>query len=136
MAMVDLNAPNLVTLSRIALIPLLVVIWFVDHPWAGWLAAGVSAFGSVTDWLDGWLARRMNRQSAFGAFLDPVADKLFVAAALVLVVERSASVVVTVCAVTILVREISVSALREWMARQNLAHAVRVGWVGKAKTTI
>lgn len=132
-----LNLPNLVTLSRIILIPLLIGIYYVPN---GWLseegkniaATAVFIFAGITDWLDGYLARRLNQMSAFGAFLDPVADKLVVVGALIVLLqlERVESVV----ALIIIGREIAISALREWMARVGQSKSVAVAFIGKVKT--
>ena len=135
------NTPNLLTLLRIVLIPLFVMAYYIPAHWANELAASLFILAGVTDWLDGYLARRLNQFSAFGAFLDPVADKLMIAAALVMLVsdprvqkavldERIFAVVVVV----ILGREIAVSALREWMAEVGKRSRVAVSYVGKFKT--
>jgi len=98
------------------------------------VAAGIFTLASVTDWLDGYLARRLNEMTPFGAFLDPVADKLLVAVALVLLVEVHASAVLAIPALVIVCREIVVSALREWMAHYSSRRSVAVSLVGKVKT--
>ncbi len=132
-----LSLPNLLTWTRIVLVPVFVVLFYLpDH----WLAPGarnvVAAylflFGAITDWLDGWLARTLNQTSAFGAFLDPVADKLMVTAALIILVHVNR--VDVVVAVIIIGREIAISALREWMARIGQSRSVAVSFIGKAKT--
>jgi len=136
------NAPNILTLLRIALIPLFIVAYHVPHPLAHVLSTGIFILAAVTDWLDGYLARRLQQFSPFGAFLDPVADKLMIAAALILLVsdptvlslvidERLFAFVVLV----ILGREIAVSALREWMAELGKRSHVAVSVIGKIKTT-
>lgn len=128
--------PNWLTWSRIALIPLMVLLFYVvPIPWGGIVAAVIFALAGLTDWLDGYLARRFEVTSHFGAFLDPVADKLIVAAALVLVVDASAGIGVAVAAIIIIGREIAISALREWMAGVGKRARVAVSWVGKVKTT-
>jgi CDP-diacylglycerol--glycerol-3-phosphate 3-phosphatidyltransferase len=132
-----LNIPNLLTWLRIAMIPLVVGIFYLP---AGWMtaetvnltAAAFFAAAAVTDWFDGYLARALNQTSAFGAFLDPVADKLMVAAALVVLVELSR--VNAVIALIIVGREITISALREWMASIGQSKSVAVSFVGKLKT--
>ncbi len=129
-----MNLPNLLTLFRVALIPILVGIWFLPLAYAGELAAAIFALAAATDWLDGWLARRLRQESAFGAFLDPVADKLIVASALVLLVDAFDSVLVTLAAIVIIGREIVVSALREWMSEIGYRGSVAVSWLGKVKT--
>lgn len=137
-----LNAPNLLTLLRIALIPAFIAAYYLVSPWAHMLATGLFILAALTDWLDGYLARRLEQTSPFGAFLDPVADKLMIAAALVLLVAdpgvqarvidtRLFSVVVLV----ILGREITVSALREWMAEVGKRSHVAVSFIGKTKTS-
>ena len=132
-----LNAPNLVTLSRIVLIPLIVGIFYLPDAWMGAqdknvAATAVFVFAAVTDWFDGWLARRLDQMSAFGAFLDPVADKLMVVGALIVLLhlERVESVV----ALIIIGREIAISALREWMAMVGQGKSVAVAFIGKLKT--
>jgi CDP-diacylglycerol--glycerol-3-phosphate 3-phosphatidyltransferase len=130
-----LNVPNLVTLSRIILIPLLIGIYYV--PWLTEEAQNITAtaifiFAGITDWLDGYLARRLNQMSAFGAFLDPVADKLIVVAALLALLYLAR--VDMIVALIIVGREIAISALREWMAKVGQAASVAVAFVGKLKT--
>jgi CDP-diacylglycerol--glycerol-3-phosphate 3-phosphatidyltransferase len=132
-----LSLPNLLTWTRIVLVPVFVVLFYLpDH----WLAPGarnvVAAylflFGAITDWLDGWLARTLNQTSAFGAFLDPVADKLMVAAALVVLVDLGRTD--AIYAFIIIGREITISALREWMAKIGKSRNVAVSFLGKVKT--
>lgn len=130
-----MNLPNLLTLLRVVLIPILVAVWFVPVSYAGQMTAAIFLLAALTDWLDGWLARRWQQESAFGAFLDPVADKLMVAAALVLLVDAFNSVLVTLAAMVIIGREIVVSALREWMSEIGQRAQVAVSWLGKLKTT-
>lgn len=131
-----MNIPNVLTLLRVLLIPVLVVVWFLPIPDAGRFAAAVFLLAAVTDWADGWLARRWSQESAFGAFLDPVADKLMVATALVLLVDAYHSTWVTLAAIVIVGREIVVSALREWMSEIGARAQVAVSWVGKVKTAV
>lgn len=128
------QVPMLLTWLRMALIPAFVIAFYVEGDGERWWAAGLFTLAAVTDFLDGWLARRWQAQSALGAFLDPVADKLMVAAALVLLVQSMDSVWVTLAAMVIVMREISVSALREWMAELQARAAVAVSWLGKLKT--
>jgi CDP-diacylglycerol--glycerol-3-phosphate 3-phosphatidyltransferase len=132
----------LFTLLRIALIPLLVAAYFWPHRWANEVATALFIVAGLTDWLDGYLARRLQQLSPFGAFLDPVADKLMVAAALILLAAdwRVTQLVLdqrlfTVMVLVILGREIAVSALREWMAEVGKRGHVAVSVVGKFKTT-
>ena len=132
------NLPNALTWLRIALIPLFVAVFYLPQGWVpghlvNLVATLIFALAGITDWLDGWLARRLNQTSAFGAFLDPVADKLMVAAALVILVELKR--VDAVIALIIVGREITISALREWMAGIGQRKSVAVSFIGKLKTT-
>lgn len=127
--------PNVLTWGRIVMIPVLGLIFLLPYPWSNAIAAAIFALAAATDWLDGYLARRWNQTSAFGAFLDPVADKLIVAVALIAVVTAHPQASVAVPAAVIIGREIAVSALREWMAELGLRASVAVGVVGKFKTT-
>lgn len=128
------NIPNALTMMRILLIPVLVVVFYFPFPNHLLVAAGIFAFAAITDWFDGYLARRMNQMTPFGAFLDPVADKLMVAVALVLLVERHSTPAFTLAACVIIGREIVISALREWMAELGKRTSVAVSFVGKVKT--
>ena len=127
------NTPNLLTLLRIALIPVFVVLFYLPAPV---MAAVVFTAAALTDWLDGYLARRWGQTSPLGAFLDPVADKLMVAVALVLLVEANPSPEFALPAAVIIGREIAVSALREWMAEVGARAKVAVTMMGKVKTTV
>lgn len=132
-----LNLPNILTWFRILLIPLFVAVLYLPTHWltqhqANTVAMWIFIFAALTDWLDGYLARRLNQTSAFGAFLDPVADKLMVAAALVVLVELNR--VSAIVALIIIGREITISALREWMANVGRSRSVAVSMVGKVKT--
>lgn len=129
-----ISLPNLLTSVRILLIPILVVIFYAPTEWRYLASAAVFAIASVTDWLDGYLARKLGQMTPFGAFLDPVADKLIVAVALVLLVEVHASAILAVPALVIVCREIVVSALREWMAEYSERRGVAVSFLGKVKT--
>ncbi|MGC2519240.1 MAG: CDP-diacylglycerol--glycerol-3-phosphate 3-phosphatidyltransferase [Burkholderiales bacterium] len=134
-----LNIPNILTWLRILMIPLVVGVFYIpDLVMSAWhknlIATVVFAGAAVTDWLDGYLARRLNQMSAFGAFLDPVADKLMVAAALIVLVELER--VNAVIAMVIIGREIAISALREWMAKIGHARSVAVNFLGKIKTIL
>lgn len=131
-----LNIPNLMTLARLLSIPVFMMAFYLPYSWSGWLAAGIFLAAGITDILDGYLARRLQQVSRFGAFLDPVADKLMVAAALVLLVQNHATAWMAVPAVVIISREIAVSALREWMAEIGQRARVAVSWVGKVKTVL
>jgi CDP-diacylglycerol--glycerol-3-phosphate 3-phosphatidyltransferase/cardiolipin synthase len=129
------NIPNILTLLRIALIPVFVVIFYLPTPWARLVCAIVFTIAALTDLLDGYLARRWGQTSPLGAFLDPVADKLMVAIALVLLVQAEPRAVLALPAAVIIGREITVSALREWMAEIGARAAVAVSMAGKLKTT-
>ncbi|MDR6237021.1 CDP-diacylglycerol--glycerol-3-phosphate 3-phosphatidyltransferase [Pseudomonas oryzihabitans] len=129
-----MNIPNLLTVLRVFLIPLFVVLFYLPVHWSYWTASTIFAIACATDWLDGYLARRLGQSTPFGAFLDPVADKLIVAVALVLLVQEHASAWLTLPAVIIVGREIVVSALREWMAELGARAQVAVSNLGKWKT--
>ena len=132
-----LNLPNLLTWLRIILIPLFVGIFYFEKSWVSapnqnLVATVIFTAAAITDWLDGWLARKLNQTSAFGAFLDPVADKLMVAAALIILVQLGR--LDTIIALIIIGREIAISALREWMAQIGAGRSVAVSFLGKIKT--
>ncbi|MFN5100139.1 MAG: CDP-diacylglycerol--glycerol-3-phosphate 3-phosphatidyltransferase [Burkholderiaceae bacterium] len=132
-----LNIPILLTWLRVALIPLVVGVFFLPDHWMtlhdrGLSATAIFIVAALTDWFDGYLARRWNQTSAFGAFLDPVADKLMVAGALLLLVQLGRTN--AVIAFIIIGREIAISALREWMAHIGAAKSVAVSSLGKVKT--
>jgi len=132
-----LNIPNLITWLRILLIPLLIGVYYVPDAWLSMGARNIIAcatfvVAALSDWLDGYLARALNQASAFGAFLDPVADKLIVAAALIALVQLGR--VDMLIALIIIGREIAISALREWMASLGRSKSVAVAFVGKVKT--
>jgi CDP-diacylglycerol--glycerol-3-phosphate 3-phosphatidyltransferase len=136
-----LNTPNLLTLFRMALIPVVVALYFI--PVAGVYVTAVFLLAGLTDWLDGYLARRLDQTSEFGAFLDPVADKLVVAVVLVLLVSdgdvlaRVVSQKLFIVAVAVIMgREIAVSALREWVAQSGIQPSIAVSTLGKVKTTV
>jgi len=136
---IPLNTPNLITLSRIVTIPFIVGIFYFPDDLISFTAKNVTAtaifiFAAVTDWLDGYLARKLNQMSAFGAFLDPVADKLFVVGALVILLFLGR--VDPLVALIIIGREIAISALREWMAKVGQAKSVAVAFIGKLKTVV
>lgn len=144
------NWPNILTLARISMIPLLVIIFYLPFSWSHVAAAALFAFASVTDWLDGYLARYLKQSTRLGAFLDPVADKLMVSVVLVMIVAEPTfqyvstssaivsipSVYITIPAAIIVAREIIVSALREWMAEIGSRASVAVSSLGKIKTTV
>lgn len=128
------NLPNLLTLARIILIPIVVGIFYLPVHGAHMTAAILFTIACLTDLLDGYLARKMEQQSPFGAFLDPVADKLLVSTSLLLLVGAKEISYITIPAMIIVGREIMVSALREWMAEIGNRASVAVGYVGKIKT--
>jgi CDP-diacylglycerol--glycerol-3-phosphate 3-phosphatidyltransferase len=123
------------TLARIVLIPVLVGCFYLPWQYAHFLTAAVFGLAAITDWLDGYLARRLGMTTAFGAFLDPVADKLMVVVTLVLIVQADPSPLIAVAAAVIIGREITIASLREWMAEIGERKRVQVSWLGKWKTT-
>ncbi|MDT4288251.1 CDP-diacylglycerol--glycerol-3-phosphate 3-phosphatidyltransferase [Methylomonas sp. MO1] len=127
--------PTYLTLLRIALIPLLAVVFYLPWQYSNLACTAIFLVAGFTDWLDGYLARKMNMQTAFGAFLDPVADKLMVAFVLVLVVQAQGNPYLAVPAAIIIGREIAIASLREWMAEIGQRAKVRVSQLGKWKTT-
>ncbi len=133
------SIPNTLTLLRIALIPVFVIVFYLPIANANIITTSIFALAGFTDWLDGYLARRWQVTSAFGAFLDPVADKLMVAAALVLIVDTNptpySGIWLAFPALVIIGREISISALREWMAELGSSATVAVSMLGKVKTS-
>lgn len=130
------SIPNILTLMRIILIPVFIIIFYLPFSWAHAAAGVVFALASFTDWLDGYLARRWKQISPFGAFLDPVADKLLVAACLLLLVGEKNLDYITLPAIIIVGREIVISALREWMAEVGSRASLAVSYIGKLKTTL
>ena len=126
--------PTAITLFRIALIPLFVLVFYLPFSWSNVVATAIFALASFSDWVDGYLARSMQLESSFGAFLDPVADKLMVVVVIVLLVEANPSIYVALPSVVIVAREISISALREWMAQLGASTTVKVSYIGKTKT--
>ena len=130
-----LTLPTAITLLRIGLIPIFVVAFYLPYAWANIAAAAIFALASFSDWVDGYLARVLKQESSFGAFLDPVADKLMVVVAIVLIVQAHPSIYIALPSIIIVAREISISALREWMAELRSSTSVQVSFVGKAKTT-
>lgn len=129
-----LTIPTYLTLLRIVLIPVLVLVFYLPFSWTNLATAGIFGAAALTDWLDGWIARRLRQYSVFGAFLDPVADKLMVAVALFLIVQGHPTPWMAFWAAVIVGREIAVSALREWMAEIGQRATVRVAVIGKVKT--
>ncbi|HSG64556.1 MAG TPA: CDP-diacylglycerol--glycerol-3-phosphate 3-phosphatidyltransferase [Gammaproteobacteria bacterium] len=130
------NLPNTLTWFRIIAVPLVALVFYLPVPWAGPAAGLLFGLAGFTDWLDGYLARRFDQTSNFGAFLDPVADKLIVSTALVLLVQRDPTLLNTLIAAVIIGREITVSALREWMSELGARAHVAVTFFGKWKTTL
>ena len=130
------NIPTLLTLFRVILIPFFVLAFYLPFSWAPFACALIFFVAAVTDWFDGFLARRWNQSTRFGAFLDPVADKVMVAIAMVLVAEHYHTWWVTLPAATMIAREIIISALREWMAQIGASGSVAVHMLGKVKTTV
>jgi CDP-diacylglycerol---glycerol-3-phosphate 3-phosphatidyltransferase len=131
-----LTIPNMLTLFRIILVPILVITFYLPFKGANLVAAVMFAVGAITDWLDGWIARRFGQMSAFGAFLDPVADKLTVTVTLFLLVQADPSPLMAVICAVIVGREITISALREWMAHIGERSKVNVAVLGKFKTIL
>jgi len=136
---VKLTLPLLLTIGRVLAIPVVLVMFYVDVHIAGYevsrqLATVLYAAAAITDWLDGYLARKWNQTSKFGAFLDPVADKLLVAVCLVMLLQDRPGGVLAVLTAVIIGREITISALREWMAELGSRAHVAVSWIGKVKT--
>lgn len=132
---IPMNVPNAITLFRIVLIPIFIAAFFLpDFSWKHLLLTTLFFFAGISDWFDGYLARKLKQQSAFGAFLDPVADKLMVTIAMALLVSAHPGALMALPAVVIIGREIAVSALREWMASLGENAKVKVSYVGKVKT--
>jgi CDP-diacylglycerol---glycerol-3-phosphate 3-phosphatidyltransferase len=130
-----MNLANFFTVLRVLMIPMFMGLYYIEFPWHRLLAAFVFILACVTDWLDGHIARKLNQTSRFGAFLDPVADKLLVTITLVILAASYPSPWYVIPAALIVAREVMVSALREWMAEHQQRDAVKVGKVGKVKTT-
>jgi CDP-diacylglycerol--glycerol-3-phosphate 3-phosphatidyltransferase len=132
----QLTWPTILTLFRIALLPVMVVVFYTPFAGANICAALIFLLAAITDWLDGYIARRYNMWSAFGAFLDPVADKLMVAVTLFLLVQENPTPLLAVTSAVIVGREIAISALREWMAEIGERTRVNVAALGKVKTVM
>ncbi|MEC7780131.1 MAG: CDP-diacylglycerol--glycerol-3-phosphate 3-phosphatidyltransferase [Pseudomonadota bacterium] len=131
-----MNLPNIITVARILLVPVFVIVYLSPGASTYIVAATLFALAAATDWLDGYLARRLNQTTPFGAFLDPVADKLIVVSALVILLAEHASIWLTLPGLVIAGREIVISALREWMAEMNSSVTVAVSYLGKIKTSL
>lgn len=133
-----LNLPIFLTLSRIAVIPIFVLVYYLPVDWSNLVCTWLFIIAAITDWADGYIARRYGLTSRFGAFLDPVADKLMVAVVLILLVDRNptglGTIWLAIPAVVIVGREITISALREWMAEVGQQAKVAVSFIGKVKT--
>ncbi|MBB1269540.1 CDP-diacylglycerol--glycerol-3-phosphate 3-phosphatidyltransferase [Shewanella sp. SR44-3] len=128
------NIPIALTLFRIALLPVFIFLFYLPYSWAPFASAFVFWLAAVTDALDGYAARKLKQSTRFGAFLDPVADKVMVTTALVLLVQQNDNVYLTLAALFMIGREIVISALREWMAEIGKRGVVAVSWIGKYKT--
>ncbi|MCK4870944.1 MAG: CDP-diacylglycerol--glycerol-3-phosphate 3-phosphatidyltransferase [Gammaproteobacteria bacterium] len=131
-----MNVPIIFTLVRIALIPAVVLMFYLSPTWGHIAAAGLFTIAAITDWLDGYLARSLNQTTRFGAFLDPVADKLMITTVLVIIVGEMGVAYLAIPAAVIVGREIIISALREWMAEIGKRTSVKVGQIGKLKTAV
>lgn len=131
-----MNIPNTVTSFRIVLIPVFMVVFYLPQSWASTLAAIIFAVAAITDWFDGYLARKLEQQSKLGAFIDPLADKLMVVTAIILILTKHADDNWVIFSTIIIIsREVLISSLREWMASQGKGDVVAVSFSGKAKTT-
>ncbi len=130
-----MSLPTVLTMARIFLIPVFVLVFYLPTRWSNEVTTAIFALAAITDWLDGYLARKLNQTSRFGAFLDPVADKLMVAVALVLLVQVNHTMLFAIPAAVIVGREIAISSLREWMAIIGERAQVAVSIIGKIKTT-
>lgn len=128
--------PTILTFFRLAVLPFFVIVFYLPFEWSRIVAASLFALAGITDWLDGYLARKLGQETKFGAFLDPVVDKIIVATALVLLVADPKMPFIAIPAAIIVCREIVVSALREWMAEIGERASVAVNFVGKVKTTV
>jgi len=127
--------PNILTFLRIALIPVFLVVYYLPYSWSHVATTALFGLAALTDWFDGYLARKWQQTSPFGAFLDPVADKLIVAVALIMLVQTNPTFWFVIPAAVIVGREIAISALREWMAEIGERAQVAVSAIGKVKTT-
>ena len=128
------NLPNKLSLLRILLIPVLLMAYFWLGRYGSIIATGIFIFAAMTDWLDGYLARKWDATTPLGAFIDPVADKLLVGVALLLILQQTPTWYILIPVIIIIGREIAISALREWMAEKGERNAVRVSAMGKLKT--
>lgn len=128
--------PNIVTLLRIVTIPVFVFLFFLHYPYSTYVVAGVFLLAAITDWFDGFLARHLKQFSPLGEFLDPVADKLMITAALILLISKYPTWWMSLASIVIVSREIVISALREWMAELGKRATVKVSDIGKVKTAV
>jgi len=131
---IEYNLPTNITLLRISLIPVLIVVFYLPWEFSNLACTIIFIIAAITDWLDGYLARKMSMETPFGAFLDPVADKLMVACVLVIIVQQQASPYLAIPAVVIIGREITIASLREWMAEIGQRATVKVSRLAKWKT--
>ncbi len=131
-----LTLPTMLTLMRIALVPVLIILFYLPFHWSNIACAVVFVAAAITDWADGYIARKQGQMSRFGEFLDPVADKIMVATALILLVQRQEhyEAVFAIASAIIVGREITISALREWMSEIGERNRIKVSWPGKLKT--
>ena len=133
---IEFNLPTCLTLLRIALIPVLAFVFYLPWAYSNMACAVIFLMAGITDWLDGYLARKMGMVTPFGAFLDPVADKLMVTFVLVLIVQQQANMYIALPSAVIIGREITIASLREWMAEIGQRAKVKVSELGKYKTTV
>lgn len=131
-----MNTANFMTILRILAIPVFIGVYYADFRGHYLVSSLIFILACITDWLDGYLARKLDQCTPFGAFLDPVADKILVTVALVMLAANFASPWFVIPAAIMVAREVLISALREWMAEQNKRNLVAVGWLGKVKTTV
>lgn len=131
-----MNWPTLITFARILLVPVFALVYLAPNPTTYFVAAALFTLAALTDWLDGYLARRLGQETRFGAFIDPVADKIIVITAILLLIGHHATPILTVPGIIIVGRELVITALREWMAEINRRGLVEVAWLGKIKTTL
>lgn len=131
-----MNLPNLLTLFRILLVPILVIVFYLPYKWSFYAAAFIFIIASITDFFDGFLARKLEQQTSFGAICDPVADKLIISIVLILLVSEYNTIFFTLPALIIVGREIVISGLREWMSEIGKRTDVKVSMIGKIKTAI
>ncbi|KZX84585.1 hypothetical protein A3715_17635 [Oleiphilus sp. HI0009] len=131
-----MTIPNIITISRIILVPFIAVALLINTHFSVWMACGLFIIGSFTDFLDGYIARKLNQTSEFGAFLDPIADKLLVGSVLVIICAKYNTLWLTIPTCVIIMRELFISALREWGAKVNLEKSIKVSMTGKIKTAV